>query len=79
MWLWPWLLGLMALSFLSSFEGGKNVLHFGVDMAVTAGFSLVIYYFALSRRLPAEPSASGWRAAPTSSRSSDEEPEAAAV
>ena len=27
-------------------------LHFGVDMAVTAGFSLVIHFFALSRRLP---------------------------
>ena len=44
----------MALSYLSSFEGGKNDLHFGVDMAVTAVFSLVIYYFALSRRLPDE-------------------------
>ncbi|MDQ6607056.1 MAG: APC family permease [Actinomycetota bacterium] len=52
MWLWPWLLGLMVLSLLSSFEGGKNDLHFGVDMAVTAVFSLAIYYFALSRRLP---------------------------
>ena len=39
---------------LSSFEGGKNVLHFGVDMGVTIVFSLVIYFFALSRRLPAE-------------------------
>lgn len=53
-WLWPWLLGLMVLSLLSSFEGGKNVLHFGVDMGVTIVFSLVIYFFALSRRLPAE-------------------------
>jgi hypothetical protein len=39
---------------LSSFPGGKNDLHFGVDMAVTAAFSLVIYYFALTRRLPPE-------------------------
>ena len=54
MWLWPWLLGLMVLSLLSSFEGGKNDLHFGVDMAITAAFSLGIYYFALSRRLPDE-------------------------
>ena len=53
-WLWPWLLGLMALSYLSSFEGGQNVLHFGVDMIVTAIFSIAVYYFALSRRLPDE-------------------------
>ena len=53
-WMWPWLVGLMALSYLSSFDGGQNTLHFGVDMAVTAAFSVVIYYFALSRRLPAE-------------------------
>jgi hypothetical protein len=26
--------------------------YFGVDIAVTAEFSLVIYFFALSRRLP---------------------------
>ena len=51
-WMWPWLVGLMALSYLSSFDGGKNTLHFGVDMAVTAVFSFAIYYFALSRRLP---------------------------
>jgi hypothetical protein len=44
----------MVLSYLGSFDGGQNVLHFGVDMAVTAAFSVVIYYFALSRRLPAE-------------------------
>jgi hypothetical protein len=39
------------LSLISSFEGGKDYLHFGVDMAVTAVFSLAIYYFALRFRL----------------------------
>jgi amino acid transporter len=53
-WMWPWLLGLLVLSLVSSFTGGKNYLHFGVDMAVTAAFSLIIYFFALSRRLPPE-------------------------
>jgi amino acid transporter len=54
-WMWPWLLGLFALSLLSSFPGGQDDLHFGADMAVTAAFSLVIYFFALSRRSsPAE-------------------------
>jgi amino acid transporter len=52
LWLWPWLLGLLVITLISSFEGGKNYLHFGVDMAVTAAFSLAIYYFALRCRLP---------------------------
>ncbi len=53
-WMWPWLLGLMALSYLSSFEGGRDDLHFGLDMALTAVFSLAVYHFALSRRLSPE-------------------------
>jgi amino acid transporter len=53
-WLWPWLVGLMALSYVSSFDGAKNYLHFGADMAVTAVFSLAIYYFALHFRLSPE-------------------------
>jgi predicted Co/Zn/Cd cation transporter (cation efflux family) len=45
----------LVLSLLSSFEGGKNVLHFGVNMGVTAAFSLAIYVLALRSRLsPAE-------------------------
>jgi hypothetical protein len=48
------LVGLLALSLFSSFTGGKNDLHFGVDMGVTAAFSLVIYFFALRCRLPTE-------------------------
>ncbi len=53
-WLWPWLIGLLLLSFFSSFTGGQDDLHFGVDMGVTAAFSLVVYQFALRLRLPAE-------------------------
>ena len=53
-WMWPWLLGLLVLSLVSSFPGGKSYLHFGVDMGVTAVFSLIIYFFALRSRLPAE-------------------------
>jgi amino acid transporter len=51
-WLWPWLIGLALLSYFSSFPGGTDDLHFGVDMGVTAVFSLAIYAFAMSRRLP---------------------------
>lgn len=53
-WMWPWLLGLLVISLLSSFPGGKDDLHFGVDMAVNVAFSLVVYVFALTRRLPPE-------------------------
>jgi amino acid transporter len=53
-WLWPWLVGLGVLSYLSSFDGGANDLHFGVDMGATAVFSLIIYAFALRMRLPDE-------------------------
>ncbi len=53
-WMWPWLLGLLLLSYLASFEGGRDDLHFGVDMIITAAFSLAIYFFALSRRLSPE-------------------------
>ncbi|MFZ0040051.1 MAG: APC family permease, partial [Solirubrobacteraceae bacterium] len=50
-WLLPWLIGLLFLSWFGSFSGSKNYLHFGVDMAAVAVFSLIIYYFALSLRL----------------------------
>jgi amino acid transporter len=51
LWMWPWLAGLMLISYLSSFDGGRDTLAFGVDMAVTAAFSLVIYACALFLRL----------------------------
>jgi hypothetical protein len=47
-------MGLLFLCWFSSFEGSKNYLHFGVDMGAAAVFSLIIYYFALSRRLTTE-------------------------
>ncbi len=52
--MWPWLAGLLALSRLSSFAGGANDLHFGVDMLVTVAFSLAVYLVAVRCRLPAE-------------------------
>jgi amino acid transporter len=56
-WMWPWLAGLGIVSYLSSFKGGANDLHFGVDMAVTAAFALAVYGFALTRRLAPEDAA----------------------
>jgi amino acid transporter len=53
-WMWPWLFGLGVISRLASFDGGTSDLPFGVDIAVTAAWSLVIYVFALSSRLTSE-------------------------
>jgi amino acid transporter len=67
MWLWPYLIGMVVISYLSSFDtstpskvaliglkGPVNDLHFGWDVLVTAIFSLIIYAFAIRLRLPAE-------------------------
>src|SRR3954462_228825 len=65
-WLWPYLLGMGAISYLSSFDtrtpssvpllglhGPRNVLTFGWDILLVALFSLGIYVFAIRSRLPA--------------------------
>ncbi|MGH9098098.1 MAG: APC family permease, partial [Acidimicrobiales bacterium] len=51
-WLWPYLGGMALISFLGQFGGGRRVLPFYVDLAVVAGWSLVIYAAALRLRLP---------------------------
>jgi amino acid transporter len=66
-WLWPYLIGMGVISYLSSFDtdtpskvvliglkGPVNDLHFGWDVLVTAVFSLVIYAWAIHQRLPDE-------------------------
>jgi amino acid transporter len=53
-WMAPWLIGLVAISYLASFEGGKDKLHFGVDMIVTGVFAAGIYVLALRTRLSDE-------------------------
>jgi amino acid transporter len=65
-WLWPYLLGMGAISYLSSFDtrtpsaipllglhGPRNELTFGWDILAVALFSLAIYAFAIRSRLPA--------------------------
>jgi amino acid transporter len=64
-WLWPYLVGMAVISYLSSFDTGtpsklpliglngpKNVLTFGWDVLVVAVFSLLIYALAMRVRLP---------------------------
>jgi amino acid transporter len=65
-WLWPYLLGMGAISYLSSFDtrtpssipligldGPRNVLTFGWDILAAALLSLAVYAFAIRSRLPA--------------------------
>ncbi|HET7450854.1 MAG TPA: APC family permease [Gaiellaceae bacterium] len=66
-WLWPYLLGMGAISYLSSFDartpssiplvglhGPRNELTFGWDVLAVALLSLAVYAFAIRSRLPAE-------------------------
>src|SRR4051794_10451654 len=66
-WLWPYLLGMGAISYLSSFDteekshvpliglhGPRNVLTFGWDVLAVALLSVAVYLFAIRRRLPSE-------------------------
>src|SRR6266508_2375399 len=66
-WLWPYLLGMGAISYLSSFDtrtpssiplldlhGPRNELTFGWDVLAGALLTLAVYAFAIRRRLPAE-------------------------
>lgn len=67
LWLWPYLIGIATISYLSSFStstpsslpliglhGPKNTLTFGWDILATAVFSIIIYAYAIRRRLPDE-------------------------
>jgi amino acid transporter len=69
LWLWPFIIGMGVISYLSSFstatpskvplfglKGPVNDLHFGVDVAVTLVFCLLIYALAMRVRLPQEQS-----------------------
>ena len=66
-WLWPYLFGMGAISYLSSFDtrtpssipliglhGPRNELTFGWDVLAVALLSLAVYAVAIRSRLPAE-------------------------
>jgi len=66
-WLWPYLLGMAVISYLSSFDtstpskvpiislkGPVNDLHFGWDVLAVAIWSVFIYLLAMHVRLPAQ-------------------------
>jgi amino acid transporter len=64
-WLWPYLVGMTVISYLSSFDtatpssipligvhGPRNVLTFGWDVLTVALFSVAVYAYAIRQRLP---------------------------
>ncbi|MDE2291849.1 MAG: APC family permease [Elusimicrobia bacterium] len=53
-WVWPWLAGLAATSWLGSFGGGRGVLEFGTGIVALFFISLVVYAWAMAVRLPDE-------------------------
>jgi amino acid transporter len=53
-WLAPYLIGLGVVSYLSSFSGPADVLHFGWDVLAMAAFSVAIYFLAVRLRLSRE-------------------------
>jgi amino acid transporter len=52
LWIWPYFLGIMVLSYLGSFGGGINVIPFGWDALVIAVFCIGILIVAVRYRLP---------------------------
>ena len=53
-WLFPWLGGLTAISYLGQFSGGTKTIPFWWDLGLVAVFSIVVYYVAVALSSPAE-------------------------
>jgi amino acid transporter len=54
LWVFPWLAGLAAISYLGQFSGGTKTIPFWWDLAVIAAFSIVIYTIAVRVSSPPE-------------------------
>jgi amino acid transporter len=52
-WLPVYLIGLGVITWLGSYNGGRNIIKLGPDFAVVLAFSLIIYYWARATSLPA--------------------------
>lgn len=51
LWIVPYILGLISISYLGAFGGGKNIIPFGWDFLVVGLFSLGILYLAVLTRV----------------------------
>ncbi|UFS57474.1 APC family permease [Subtercola endophyticus] len=55
LWIWPWLLGMCVLGLLGNFGSTElNILPTDWDTLIVAAFAVVIFYFAVSRRMSAD-------------------------
>ncbi|MCD4536566.1 APC family permease [Nocardioides sp. cx-169] len=57
-WLGPYYVGLLVLTFLGRFGGGREVLPFGVDQVVVTVFALALFEWGVRSALPASAAAS---------------------
>jgi amino acid transporter len=54
-WIWPWLIGMTIIGLLGRYgNGAHNALPDWVDLLVVIGFSLVIFYYAVSLAMTSE-------------------------
>jgi amino acid transporter len=53
-WVFPWLAGMGAISYVGQFSGGRKLLPFWFDLLTVAGFSGIIYAVALKSKLSPE-------------------------
>jgi len=54
-WIWPWLVGVTLIGLLGRYgKGAHEVLPDWIDLAVVVGFSLVIFYYAVSLAMSPE-------------------------
>lgn len=51
MWIMPYLIGLIVISYLGSYGGGKHIITFGWDFLIIGIFSVVIFYLAIAMRM----------------------------
>jgi hypothetical protein len=58
LWIAPWLAGHVVLGAIGRYgPGAKNLLPEWIDIVVVIGFSLAIFYWAVSRALPKDEAA----------------------
>jgi amino acid transporter len=54
-WIWPWLIGMTIIGLIGRYgKGSQNLLPDWVDLIVVVGFSLVIFYYAVSLAMSSE-------------------------
>jgi amino acid transporter len=53
-WVAPWLVGMAVIAKLGQFKGGSQTIPFWWDIAIVAGFSIIIFYLAVSLAVPSE-------------------------